>query len=323
MGLSSEERIKGLMYAVNEMTEHTRQLKAACKGYENDTYGPLIKSGEDLWYALLGNTSNSLHWFMGSSAANEVTWYTGSPWGLGVNHHCQGILKDRDECAQEFDPFVGFLDVSHLLRQADSKYYDVFLLYAGTEQAFYYLNRYEDDFSKDLQNLTRVLCDIQGACFNLFKTDEVYAQAYVLNAVCKLIYGPTYNGPKDKMDPVATYLVKASAQHDLSRIMQLRDQDLKMVANLHVKLQKAQKTGRLTDLMRLEAFMELAGRRYHYQHQFKEMIRALEKLKLADKKRLEISFKKCVAAHQADEEQGTRQYKDNKPSPLSIYDLSP
>lgn len=271
-------------------------------------------------------SKNSSHWILGSSATNTVTWETGSTWGVAINHHCKGILEEKEERENDtFDAFDGFLDIPGLLSQTNMCSKSVYEITAWIEQGIYHLRRYDDELLKDLNQLSDLFSKIQGECFDIFIEHQIYATAYVLNIVCKLIYGDTYPYRTAEWDCVTKFIQQTNSHHDLGRMMQPQDTDMKQLAELHVKLQRAKKANKLTKMMRLEAFFKLAGRRFHYDHQFKvllNLIKNVKEFKQADIKKLKQLFADCKKQHEDNEKQSQKNYASEQLSPLSIYGFS-
>jgi hypothetical protein len=328
MGLSNEERIEGLYYAVDRMVQYGDYLKE--KRHYSSYHDKLRGFIDQLWHALIGKGSNGLHWIMGSSASNEVTWDTLSSWGIAINHHCGDVLKKesdfldyrlKDPDPKFFDAFDGFLNISGLLSQVKLSYGYIYEIFSWTEQATYYLRRYEDELSRSLEGFSKIISDIQGECFRLFKEDNVYANAYVLSAICKKIYGDMYPHGREKWDVVTTFLAENCGHHDMSRMMEFGEQDLKILAQLHVKLVEAEKGKKLTKMMRLEAFLLLAGRRFQYDFKFKKLSEMLkiDGFKKADIAKLHKVFLQNKKAHEEYDAASKQEIDQNRMSPLSIY----
>lgn len=330
MGLSNEERIKGLYYAVDRMVEYGDYLKE--KRHYSSYHDKLRGLIDQLWHAFIGKGSNGLHWIFGSSASNEVTWETLSSWGIAINHHCGDVLKSKsdflagrlkDPDPKFFDAFDGFLNISGLLSQVKLSYGYIYEIFSWTEQATYYLRRYEDELSRSLEGFSKIISDIQGECFRLFKEDNVYADAYVLSAICKIIYGKEYPYNREKWDVVTIFLAENCGHHDLSRMMQFGEQNLKILAQMHVRLVKAEKEKKLTKMMRLESFLILSGRRFQYDHQFKKLSEVLKKdrFKKADIDKLHKIFLQCKKDHEENEAATKKEYERDKIGALSIYGI--
>jgi chorismate mutase len=318
MGLSNEERITGLFYDIKNIVSRADALKE-----ESDCPRKFVEIIDQLWFAFLGQTRNSAHWILGSSATNQVAWDTVSPWGVAINHHTQDLIKEESDIFSKdrFDAFDRFLDVPGLLGQAGMIYKNIYEIFAYSEQAAYHLRRYEDELSKDLKGLSKLLADIQGECFQLFIDDQTYARAYVLNIITKMVYGPHYPYSEEKWDPLTKYLSKECIHHDLSRMMQPRDADMKMLATLHIKMHRAKEAKKLTIALRTEAMLQLVGRRFHYDQKFAELKVALRRrVNSKEMKALQTLFNKCKKEH--DEDEKTSMKNAGGLSPLSIYGLS-
>jgi len=315
MSLSNEERIKGLYWTISKMVSLVDEIKDV----------ELRNLTKSLWHALLGTTSNSAHWIMGSSATNTVRWDTTTPWGIAIAHHCEGLLKDKTDGFQKpenfFDAFDGFLDIIGLLRQTDIELANIYELYAYNEQIIYYLRRYNDELLSDLSELSKVTSNIHGECFRVFSQNPLYARAYILNNILKFIYDGYYPYQEEKWDVLTIHLSKNAIHHDLSRMM--HEGELKQLAELHVKLHQAKESKKLTLLMRLEAFLMLAGRRYHYDHHFNALVQSLKQKRFKKEhiEKLTKMFEENKLDHENNEKNSSRQYKENQLSPLSIYDL--
>jgi hypothetical protein len=318
VGLSDEERISGIFYAIDRMVELVKNLDREKNEYSYPK--KLISYIDLLWHAFIGNHHNSAHWILGSSANQEVTHYSNSIWGTAaINYHTDRLLKENDSIIKEsdtFDAFDGFLDISSLLRCESPIYSFIYNIYSWTEQVIYYLRRYEDKLLKDHEELSKIISDIQGECFHLFKENDVYARAYILNKVCKLIYTNKYPHDSKHYDAFTRFLVNHHEQHDLNRPM--FDHDIKALAEIHATLHRAEKAKKLTVMMRVEAFMVIAGRKFHYDHKFNELVKVLKLTKL-DLIKLKILFLKCKEDHDVTDKRSHEQFVSGQGSPLSIY----
>lgn len=318
MGLSNEERFSGIAYAIDRVMDIVKSFEK----HETESYDypkNLIVHVKKMWHAFIGSTRNSAHWVLGSSATNDVTCYDESLWGVAaINHYTNNALKeDKDNESDVFDAFDGFLDLKGLLSQADRICWRIYDIFAWSEQIIYYLRRYDDAFLRRYEDLSKIISDIQGECFHLFKQSDAYAKAYILTRICKLIYTNKYPYDTENMDSFTRFLVNNHGHHDLSRPMQ-RDGSIKELAEIHIQLQRAEKAKKLTVMMRVVAFMKISGRRFHYDHNFKALIETL-KPKKVDRLVLNALFSECKKAHDDDERQSRENYLDNKGSPLSIY----
>jgi len=321
MGLSNEERLKGIYYAVAKITEFADELDKKKPGYPEKLVGLI----QHLWHDLLGRNANSIHWVVGSSATNQITWGTISPWSIAVQGHCDGlfneespVLKARKNSDDDepFDAFKSFLGIPGLLGQAGEHYKFVYNVFAWSEHLVYYLRRYRDELLEDLSSLSETISKIQGECFNLFKGDDTYARAYVLFQACRLIYTDSY--PYMDYDAFTQYLTKEGCHHDLNRLM--TEGSLKEISEVHIILERARKQNKLTQVLRAECFMKLAGHKYHYDHQFKALIKIAGKSWSNDqKKRLTELFEECKKKHEEYEKDSQERYENNKEDKLSLY----
>jgi len=322
MGLSNEKRLSGLYYAVENMVTHSKTLSDS-----NYQLVDLKKYCDQLWHSFLGRVSNSSHWIIGSSVSNTITWSSISPWALGVKHHCDDILKEESEALKSrhdpdykepFNAFDYFLSIEGLLSNANKEASKIFKIYSWSEQAVYYLRRYEDELLKDHEILSKNISNIQGECFKLFHGDEIYSRAYILNILCKFVYGNLYPYQKEKWDSLTTYLEKDNIHHALSRPM--NDGSLKELAQMHVKLHKAEKDGKLTLPVRVGAMLILAGRSYYYDHQFKLLLQTLGKdVTPKDVKTLKGLFEADKKLKKDKDDNDIEYRKKSGESPLSIY----
>lgn len=323
MGLSNEERLSGIYYSIDSMVDIVDSLKEYHEGYEFSK--KLAGFVDQLWHAFLGKNHNGAHWVLGSSAGNAVTWGTASAWGIAaINHHTQKVLNTEEDPfkkSDDFDPFEHFLGLPGLLHQAGCQYKAIYEIFGWTEQAIYYLRRYDDELLKGLEPLSKLISDIQGECFKLFKRQDYYARAYILNILCKMIYGKDYPYQKEKWDAFTKFLISACGHHDLNRLM--TEGELKALAELHVKMHRLEKDNKLTVMNRVEAFLILAGHKFHYDHVYKKLTADLKGLVTAkDVNKLQTLFNKCKADREKKEKDSIDSYKESRMSLLSIYDFS-
>jgi hypothetical protein len=300
------------------MMDLVKDLKRSEDEYEYPKI--LVDYVKSLWYVFIGKDSNGSHWILGSSASREVTHYSTSLWGIAaINYHTDGLMKEENDLFEKsdvFNVFNGFLDISGLLGSVNKIYSSVYDIYAWSEQVIYYLRRYDDKFLKDNEELSKVISNIQGKCFHLFKLNDVYARAYILNTICKMLYTNKYPYDVKYYDSFTRFLVKDCGHHDLNRFM--RDGDLKFLAKIHARLHRAEKSKKLTIMMRTEAFLTLAGRAFHYDHKFKELVTTL-KLDKKDSDILNLIFLTCKDDHDKEEKRSMENYRDNQWSSLGIY----
>jgi hypothetical protein len=230
MGLSDEERRTKLYYATNAMAKLGK--------------GTLLEPlTNQLWHAFIGDRSNGLHWFMGSESSNKLHWGHDSPWGCGVLHHTDRILEPESPFDKEHEwDFRDNFEIKELLRKKASwneeineEAEKVFEIYRWTEQATYALRRYDDELLKELKGYSKLLSDIQGACFNEFMSHEFYAKAYTVHQIMDVILEGYNPYQKDKCDVLTTWIREKCVFHDMDRCMEM---PLEELAKIHISLVK-------------------------------------------------------------------------------------
>ena len=175
MGLSKDERYSGVIHAVNSLTKLGEGT-------------PAEKFTSKLWHALLGHVNNSSHWILGSSTYGSVKINGASVWERAICCHTEEVLEDKMEDDNVFDATERF-SIQELVgygsREQEPANEKMFEVYQWTEQTIYYLRRYDDDMPKEFCDLNKLISDIQGACFDFFKEDEIFAKAYIVNKIIK------------------------------------------------------------------------------------------------------------------------------------------
>jgi hypothetical protein len=95
---------------------------------------------------------------------------------------------------------------------------------------------------------------------------------------------------------------------------------LKELAQMHIKLHQAEKDKKLTMPVRAETMLILTGRSYHYDHQFKLLLRTLGKnVTPKEVKTLKGLFEANKKLKKDRDDYDTESRKKNNESPLSIY----
>lgn len=245
MGLSDEERRSGMYYAVSAMTELGHKIDEATEW--KDETARLCKLLDSLWPALIGNSSNSCHWIMGSASSREIRGEPMSPWTMAIVSHLEKIdhrpqrsngddpSRDEEKDKKPFDA-MDSLQIPDLIGYSDeyqaAVYAEVLRVYRWTEQIIYYLRRYKDDFLDSYRELSDTIARIQGECFLLFDRNDVFARAYLGHEICKLLYGPRYPYD-DRPDVVTRLMTKHYVHHDLRKIAERPVEEL---AKYHVAL---------------------------------------------------------------------------------------
>lgn len=282
MGLSDEERLTRMCYSVHHLSTICRELDL---GYPKEPWQHLKDLGDQLWHAFLGGQSNGMFWFLGGDLDSGVTG-PNSPWGVLIEAQCENARSPVErKPAYDFNPFDGFLDIEGLMsqvRDGENKR-NILKIYRLTESLVYGLRRYDDELRGKYQELDKLASDILGACFTLMQGDQDFGKAYVGERILKWIYGK-YD------DPLKPVLLKLCLHHDLSRFM--ADCSLADV----IAWDKWRLTHKDCVQNRLVLALQMAGRRFHYEHQFRELIGLTRELEVQEPT-LRKEFDKCVKAH--------------------------
>jgi hypothetical protein len=221
MGLSYDERYDGMVHAVNEMVKIGKKT-------------PMSKLTGKLWHALIGCDHKSNFWLTGGCSSTDVKINGSSVWERAITHHTSDILSEDQADSDDVDNVLeDNLSIQKLLKYGKPSDVKVFNLYEWTEQAIYYLRRYNDEMLNSFSKLDKLISDIQGACFNYFKKDDIFAKAYIANKIFKHLYTGTYPYQEDKWDTLTKWLVDKGVHWNLDRCMEM---DLKELAKIHVSI---------------------------------------------------------------------------------------
>jgi hypothetical protein len=176
MGLSDGERIHGMYFAISRLFKIKEQMEEEAS--RDRWYSPYNVPGvkdfakiiDGLWHDLLGKNSNGMHWVVGSSSSNVITYYDArDPWSVAVSNflfHCSSKrIEDLPKRKNKFDndPFEHSLSIAGLLN--NSFFANVFRIYQETEHVIYYLRRYDDEFLKGFEAIDKSTSSLQGLCF--------------------------------------------------------------------------------------------------------------------------------------------------------------
>lgn len=296
MGLSDEERLNKMVWAVNSLTLNGRKLRSM-RGedvpyHSRETRDALVELLDQVWHAYLGGDSNGIFWLLGGDFNNPVRG-PGAPWSTAIIAQCEAARPsphsdwESRRSERPFDPFDGYLDVPGLLSGAFQK--TVYDTYAWTEQLSYALRRYPDEIQRRYSKLNKLISDIQGCCFDLFRRDTSYGKAYVGNRLVEALY---------KVEGVAEVFAQLHFHHDFGR-------GLKEDATLGDILawDKWRLTHKKTPQNAFTLALRIAGRHFHYEHKLRKLIELTRGMKVR-KKVLQREFEKCAKAQK--EHQSTR-----------------
>ena len=322
MGLSDGERQIKLYWAVHHLAVEGRNLPT--KGWDHEGYDRLRSLCDQVWFAFLGSASNGAHWFLGSSATNEIG-KPNSPWSLALMDHFEtdrartgpkDWLEEATEAAKKAydeaeDPDLvdnpddkhqrNSIDISSLLGHVEQPGLKAtYLIYAYTENVTYALRRYDDDFRAGYPTLDKLITDIQGACFEIFTKHEEFAAAYLLNQILEKLYG--YE------NPVKCFAMKQHWHHHLYKPMRGPLADIR---RWHLTI--VDKGDKMTPTDWVVMALEMMGGSYEYEHQLKEMYRIAKKRDIElDKERIDATFDKCVKLHKAESKGHTDEYRNDR-----------
>lgn len=315
MGLSDEERISKLYWGIHRVTAIVAEIGDTREDYSLPYETPeridRIKAITDrLWYAFLGGHRNTAFWILGGELADAVKKASG-PWSTAIIGLCDEHRKDPsvyrpDRSKLPFDPFDGHLDVPGLLGESEGGAVRraIFEMYGWTEALAYALRRYDDKLRRGFVDLDKAIADLQGECYGIFVHDEVFGRAYVLNRTLEALYGGRYG--KDD-DLVRKVFQKLNLHHYLSRPMGREGSLTECIG-----WDKWRLTHEPTPHNRILLALRIAGRRFHYDHQFKDLVAGLKDVKPKPRwERIEREFQKCKKAHETRDADGMNRYRED------------
>lgn len=260
MGLSDQERLVGMMYAVRGIHEAGEKLAKALKKHghlmadniDRQHIPQLVRLSRGMWHAMLGNVSNGTHWIFGSSSHNRLSENDYSPWAVALRSHWGDVKRNQEEEKRKSwnpnykEPFdaMDMLSIEHLLYEqgrdiTDNSYSIVYEIYSWCEQLIYYLRRYRDEFLSSFSKMDKMLSLMMGHCFSIFTRNVEYAKAYLMHDICKMLYGPGYPYNEEKADIVTKWMVHENSHHDINSQMNRRPPiSLEELGRLHRSLIK-------------------------------------------------------------------------------------
>jgi len=270
MGLSNNERFEKIAYSITNIVSQTRNLK------DDYTYSRLKNLVEELWPAFLGKSSNSLFWITGG--------------GFDVSHFSENSLlclafkenqprEDEDSIYGQDEDGVKYNDsiesrktVGKMLKLEtlinDRELASVVEIHQWAENLSYALCRYDDSFSKNLWPLNKIVRKIQGELFDIIRGDSNFYRAWLLTNIVK----KCVNLWDD--DVVSKWIRHQNVQHNL-RLMNSREHKLEDLQAVYFDLQPHY----VRDVpieKRMFILLALCGRRYHYDHEFKQLKKWVE-----------------------------------------------
>jgi hypothetical protein len=289
MGLSNEERTNKIYFSIWRMTQLDKRRALEQTGYHAEEFKPLLELLDQLWPAFIGRGGNGLFWFLGSGVTNEVmdkpTLFSvaicgnksrGEPDSLD-----QMVEKRREEleaqpdspekkAALEREDLFRYQADFHptyekILRRNAPALATVYEIYEDCENIRYALNRYRDEFAIGLKGLDDLVARILGWCFHLFTTDTRFREAWYTHQIAnRAVYQRV-----DAESTVVKFWRDCNLHHDIG--IEVHDID-----ELHDYWTKVQQKQTLTTEEAILASLWLAQRRFHYEHQFKSLVKLLK-----------------------------------------------
>jgi hypothetical protein len=284
MGLSNQERRVGIYYAIKRLYGVKKSWESDYHirdEYDKEKYKEIRDLIDQLWHALFGQQSNSLHWIMGSSSSqaiqnNDPT----TPWEMAVVGHLSDVfarIDDDDIFAKPIEKDDSFnalksLEIENLLthsRLSGNVCSHIFKIYQWVEQLVYYLRRYPDDeFAKNYESVSVLASNLMGECFTAFSSERIFAQAYVVRQILEHVYQDLYYNYTDveDRDVVLRVLTKDGAfHHGFNKLM---DWEIDPLSQIHIKLVEGKNT--LSELdylrLRLDIALDLCFNLHEYKH---------------------------------------------------------
>lgn len=290
MGLCDEERYAKIYCVIERLTEMAARVRGEgnlvnqIDDYEikYGTVGRLVKLIEQLWPAFLGRTSNSGHWLFGSESSSD----TGSTAGLMTMafyvldktdlipdaepdplslEALPEDQRDRIEWIQEYwpDNAVDLLDKN---KHAEHFVWETF---CWCETYFYAANRYSDKVQAGLKDTTALICKISGLCFKEFSKNTTYLRAWMAKTLLEKVIS------YDEDDLVVKWLRTQCAHHDIRADYYDGDLygDFRKYRPYHGHS--------LPVMVRMEIAFKFLGRRFHYDHEHKQLLKMAAEAKKA------------------------------------------
>ena len=243
MGLSENERWRGLMYHIDRLTKEIEDFQTTNINYDYhegiDELEDIVKECEGIWHKLLGGLENDLHWLVGSDSGDDEILSEGStgPWGVVITDTLEEIATSKSHILEgdiefPFDPLDEL--TIHILLSRFTVLQKIFLIYRITECMIYPLRRYDDKFKENLYELDKTISNIQGKCFRAFNNNrEIFTKAKLLRDILVKVYGQCRLWRSE--DPVRDFLLNIGFS---CRISEAKGAPLSDIINLHLELCK-------------------------------------------------------------------------------------
>lgn len=338
MGLSDQERTGKILHCVREIIEKAEKLENISLSYScENKIKRLIAFCNNLWPTLLGGENNSVHWLIGSSSHNTVTRSNEDLWSVAVYSSVPyvengQIINTNDDFFSDieiFNPIKGTLTIPNLLADSDKKDLAcVCEIYELIENIIYALRRYNDDYLKNRKEFSDLIANMQGTCFSILYENKYFTDCYIVHQICKILYADHCRLKEEKAykDVVDEWLHAQHMHHDIIRVIGRSGETTEWLTKQHLILLGSEGI----ELKRNRVFVALrmAGRRYYYDHQHKQMLEIFRKDKELVRKpflaAVAVELSACKKAKVEDDEASSKNYKkDNDPSALYGWNSLP
>lgn len=264
MGLSNNERFEKIAYSITNILAQAENLK------DDYLYSKIKILIDDLWPNFLGKSVNRAFWITGGGFDSQ-SFSEGSLLCLAFKEQMpqkEDSLDNEDEEGEYNDSFKAMKVVDSMLKITtlanNQELAAIIEIHKWIENLTYALCRYDDDFSKNLWPLNKIVRKIQGELFDIIRGNSDFYRAWLLANIvdkCVNVY--------DKNDFVAKWVRKQNIHHDL-RLMGNQEHKLEELQEVYFDLQP-KNTEEIGVKKRLFILLALCGRRYEYDHQFKEL----------------------------------------------------
>jgi len=297
MGLSDNERFDKIIYAINGIESEADELHF--DSWEKNKLKALIGT---LWETLFVNSKNSTHWILGGSL--DSSYLKDDVFSLAFKyHHHQNKPEDDpfdfDENDAQKDAFKSAEIVNNMIGKDtiinDPNKARVLSIHGWMEQYFYAVNRYDDEFSKSFENLSKVFANIKAELFKIMYSDNAYYRTWLLVNIIKKCINP-YNDD----DLINKWFVVNCIHHDM-RLSE--EHTISVLEGIYFPIQTVNHID-MSDEKRLMIILTLAGRRFHYGYKHKQVFEMIRGTK--------ISKSKIVKQLKINTQQKAQYEKDNK-----------
>ncbi len=268
MGLSIEERYSKLCFTVSGLYGLPRLTGGGIYIEKQDRINQLL---DKVWVHLLGKTSNGMHWIVGSdSDADHFPGPSllGSAFGNVLykhrakekrsNRHVVYLDRDDDKWWSWIPGSVKLIERAYGPDAAT-----IWRAQKLIENAFYPINRYDDDFSESFPGLKETLCELQGILFDIFSDDEIFFKAWML----KSIIGRILPIGTDEDDIVIRVFREFHCHHNID----MREVSFEWVERLFRRHQR-KRGAQWSTSSRMGALIRLMGSHFHHDHQHDKLV---------------------------------------------------